>query len=312
MAVSLLRRRVGHSLIGAAFAALFLTATIPAASAQQVVVIVNGDPITALDIEQRSKLVEASNHKVPTRQEVIDELINERLQIKEGKKFGLEASDTEVENAYAGMANRMRISAEQFGEVLGKSGIKPPTLKAKLRAQIVWTQLVKGRFQSTLQIGEKEILSAVDAKADPKDSIAYEYSLRPILFIVSKGSAETSFEARKREAEALRGRFESCDEGVRVARLLKDVAVREPIIRSSADLAEQLRGILEGTAVGHLTPPEVTKQGVEMFAVCNKKQTTSDTPKLRAAKEKIFTSRYEQQAKRYMDEVRRGAMIEYR
>ena len=148
MAVSSIRRCVGHSLIGAALAALFLTATIPAASAQQVVVIVNGDPITALDIEQRSKLVEASNHKAPSRQEVIDELINERLQIKEGKKFGLEASDTEVDNAYAGMANRMRISTEQFGEVLGKSGIKPPTLKAKLRAQIVWTQLVKGRFQS--------------------------------------------------------------------------------------------------------------------------------------------------------------------
>ena len=31
-----------------------------AANAQQVVVIVNGDPITALDIEQRSKLIQAS------------------------------------------------------------------------------------------------------------------------------------------------------------------------------------------------------------------------------------------------------------
>ena len=83
--------------------------------------------------------------------------------------------------------------------------------------------------------------------------------------------------------------------------------------RRRASLTDRLSAsLLEGTAVGHLTPPEVTKQGVEMFAVCNKKQTTSDTPKMRAAKEKIFTSRYEQQAKRYMDEVRRGAMIEYR
>jgi len=34
-----------------------------AANAQQVVVIVNGDPITALDIEQRSKLNQLSTHK---------------------------------------------------------------------------------------------------------------------------------------------------------------------------------------------------------------------------------------------------------
>jgi peptidyl-prolyl cis-trans isomerase SurA len=209
------------------------------------------------------------------------------------------------------MAGRMHISVAQFTEVLAHSGVKPPTLKEKLRAQIVWTQLVKGRYQSTLQVGEQEILSAIDQK-DTKGAVGYEYTLRPILFIVDHGAAEGSFEARKREAESLRARFENCDEGVRVARLIKDVAVRTTIIRNSADLAEQLRPVLEGTAIGHLTPPEVTKEGVQVFAVCGKKQTNSDTPEKRAAKEKIFTTRYEQQAKRYMDEIRKGAMIEYR
>ena len=45
-----------------------------AARAQQVVVIVNGEPITALDIEQRSKLTHLSTHKAPSRQEVLEEL----------------------------------------------------------------------------------------------------------------------------------------------------------------------------------------------------------------------------------------------
>src|SRR5262249_57081856 len=61
-----------------------------AANAQQVVVIVNGEPVTALDIEQRSKLIQLSTHKAPTRQEVLDELINEKLKVREAKKFGLE------------------------------------------------------------------------------------------------------------------------------------------------------------------------------------------------------------------------------
>ena len=41
-------------------------------------------------------------------------------------------------------------------------------------------------------------------------------------------------------------------------RALRDVAVREPLQRSSADLAPQLRDLLDGMEVGHLTPPEAT------------------------------------------------------
>ena len=68
-------------------AALILVASLPAttARAQQVVVIVNGDPITALDIEQRTKLTQLSTHKAPPRQEVLEELIDEKLKIQRGQ-----------------------------------------------------------------------------------------------------------------------------------------------------------------------------------------------------------------------------------
>ena len=64
---------------------LVFAASMPAtiARAQQIVVIVNGEPITALDIDQRSKLTQLSTHKVPARQEVLDELINEKLKLRD-------------------------------------------------------------------------------------------------------------------------------------------------------------------------------------------------------------------------------------
>ena len=52
-----------------------------------------------LDIEQRSKLTQLSTHKVPPRQEVLDELINEKLKVQEGKKCGLEITNSEVDSA---------------------------------------------------------------------------------------------------------------------------------------------------------------------------------------------------------------------
>ena len=282
-----------------------------AASAQQVVVIVNGEPITALDIEQRSKLTQLSTHKTPTRQEVIDELITEKLKVREAKKWGLEVPNSEVDSAYATMASRMRLTPELLTQQLARSGVNAATLKALIKADIAWPQLVRGRYQASLQIGEKDLITAMDSKSD--DSVGYDYTLRPILFLVATGSAEAFVEGRKREAEALRGRFHSCEEGIAFARALKDIAVREQVIRSSADIPPELRKVLEGVEIGRLTPPEVTKFGIEMFAICAKKVSSADnTPGKRQAREAIMTERYEQRSKQWLQELRRGAMIEYK
>jgi peptidyl-prolyl cis-trans isomerase SurA len=292
---------------------LMFAAAIPAttAGAQQIVVIVNGEPITALDVDQRSKLSQLSTHKVPPRQEVLDELINERLKLREAKKFGLDVSASEVDTAYASMAGRMRFTADQLTQQLAKSGVNVSTLKARIKADIAWSQIVRGRYQASLQIGEKDILSAMETKSD--DSVGYDYTMRPILFLVPAGSGETLIDGRKREAEALRGRFQGCEEGITFARALKDVAVREQVIRSSADIPAELRKVLEGIEVGRLTPPEVTKFGIEMFAICAKKESTADnSPGKRQAKENLMAKRYEQRSKQYLQELRRGAMLEYK
>jgi hypothetical protein len=102
--------------------------------------------------------------------------------------------------------------------------------------------------------------------------VGYDYTLRPILFVVQRG--DTAFQAaRRKDAEALRARFTARDSGLLFARSMRDVAVREPITKNSSDLVPALRQVLDKTEVGHLTPPETTSQGVELFALCEKKET---------------------------------------
>jgi peptidyl-prolyl cis-trans isomerase SurA len=282
-----------------------------AAQSQQVVVIVNGDPITALDIEQRSKLDQLYLHKIPPRQEVLEELITETLKIKEGKRLGFEVPNNEVDSAFVTMASRMRLSGDQLTALLAKSGITPATLKHRIKADITWPQLVRGRYQASLQVGEKEIVTVTENK--PEETVGYDYTLRPILIIVPPGSPESFIEARKRDAESLRARFQNCEEGLAFARALRDVAVREPVSRSSADLPPELRKVLDDIELGKLTPPETTKLGIEMFAICAKKPSAADnTPGKRRAREAVVAERYEQLSKQYLNEVRRGAMLEYK
>jgi peptidyl-prolyl cis-trans isomerase SurA len=287
-------------------------AATPALVQAQVVVVANGSPITAYDIEQRAKLIQSSTHKKPTRQQVIQDLIDDRLKIAKAKTYGLEVSDEEVNKAFANLAERQHISVQQFVAFLARAGIGPPTIKARMRAELTWNNLVRGKFQSSLKVGESDVVKALGGPGVETAMVGYIYTLYPVMVVVPSGSSAAVIAAKKREAESLRARFNNCKQGLGFARALRDVAVREPIARSSADLAPQLRELLDKMEIGHLTAPDVTAQGLQMFAVCEKKQTKTDSPAEREARNKIFAERFQKESQRYLEEIRKSAMIEYK
>jgi peptidyl-prolyl cis-trans isomerase SurA len=281
------------------------------AAAQQVAVVVNGAPITTYDIDQRVRFDTLASHKPPVRQDVIQELIDEKLKVQVGKRYKLEVEDSQVNNAFTNMAQRMHLSGDQLTQALAHQGIDSQTLKSKIRADIAWQQIVRGKFQSSLQIREKDVFAKVSAeKKDDKNDVGYEYQLRPILFIVPPGSSQLVLDSRKREAEQLRVRFEDCTSGLNFARALRDVAIREQIVTSTANLAPEMRKILDGVEVGHLTSPDVTPQGIQMFALCVKKANKLDAAGTKEVRDQMFATEFKAQAKRYLDELRKQAMIE--
>jgi peptidyl-prolyl cis-trans isomerase SurA len=281
--------------------------------AQTVAVMVNGEPITNYDIDQRSKLDFLTTHKKPERQQVIDELIDEKVKIKEGKKFGVDPTASDVDQSFTAMSTRMRTTPEQLAKSLESQGIRPDTLKARMKAEMVWTSLVRGRYKESLQVGEKDVAEAVQVKGDDKqEAESFEYQMRPIVLIVARGSAQAAIEARVKEAEALRTRVQTCDEANAFFKSMPNAAIRESVTKTSADIPAVLRDVLDKTPIGHLTAPEVTKQGVEMVALCGRKTTTVDTPKKKEIREKMYAQKYEAKSKSYLQEVRKAAMIEYR
>jgi peptidyl-prolyl cis-trans isomerase SurA len=289
--------------------ATLMLASQPSPARAQVAVMVNGEPITDLDIQQRSRLIALTTHKSPSRKDVLQELIDDKLKIKEAKKYTIDLSQSDVDNAYASMGARMRLSPDQLSKVLESKGIRPETLKARLKAETSWSSLVRGRFQQSLMVGEQDVRSAIKLD-DGKKIDSFEYRMRPIVLVVARGSG--SVESRRREAEALRSRIQSCDEAESIFRSLRDAAIRDIVVKTSADLPQALRQILDKTEIGHLTPPEVTKQGIEMVALCDRKATTADAPEKKEARDKLYVQRFEAKSKDYLEDLRKAAMIEYR
>ena len=304
------RRALSVAILAAATLAIASTAQ----SQEQVVVLVDGEPITSLDIQQRAKFIELSTRKTPTTQEAINTLVDQILEIREAKRYGIEPSDSDVNNAFNSVASNMGADGPKLTQMLAHDGTSAETLKFQLKAQIAWSNLVRGRYKASLQVADSDIEAQLQLhKSDATETqVGYEYIVRPVIFVVPRGSPDAAFEARKRDADALRARFQSCTDGVPFAQQLNEVAVRDPVNKSSADLPQELRGILDGTDVGHLTPPERTDEGIQMFAVCSKKESKTDTPEAKKLKDQMFEQKFGAKSRSYLADLRRQAMIEYK
>ena len=294
------------------FAALSAIVGVTPARAQSVAAMVNGEPITNFDIDQRMRLQALSNQK-GSRKQVLEEFIDEKVKIKEAKKYSVDPSAADIDASYASMGQRMRMSPDQLTKSLASQGVRPDTIKARLRTDLVWGSLVRGRFKDSLLVNDRDVNQALkNSGEDQSKTEGFEYRMRPVVLIVPRGAAPSVIEARRKEADSLRERVQSCEEVAALFKSMPNATIRDTVVKTSADLPPPLRDLLDKTPIGHLTPPEMTRSGVEMVAVCGKKVTSVDTPKKKEIREKMYTEKYEKRSKAYLEEIRKSAMIEYR
>src|SRR5260221_4004702 len=155
------------------------------------------------------------------------------------------------------MARRMRQGPKEFTDQLARQGVMAETLKSRMKADIVWNQIIRGRFQASFQFSDKDIQTRLTAK-NPEGAtttVSYDYTLRPILFVVPRGSPPAAYEARAKEAEVLRGQFQNCEEGVVLARGARLLAVRPPVVEDSPRPPAPPRRNLTPNPNGQIKPP---------------------------------------------------------
>ena len=91
-------------------------ATVPAISAGTVLVIVNDQPITAFDIDQRIKISELLGDapNANSRKAVLQELINDVLKRVEAERFKAMPSKKQVDDAMARVQRGIRVLEDQL------------------------------------------------------------------------------------------------------------------------------------------------------------------------------------------------------
>ncbi|MET0314916.1 MAG: hypothetical protein ABW275_11030 [Hansschlegelia sp.] len=302
-------------LLPAALLAIGLAAAGAApAAAQSIAVVVNGQPILTSEVQARSALMKLSGGgKGTSAADAENELIDEKLKLGEAARYKLAAPKSQVDAAFASIAQRVKMTPEQFTKAIGSRGVTAQTLKDRIGAEIVWAQIIRGKFASQLASRERDAIANLTTKNGGKlDNKATQYTVRQVIFVVPKGASDAQVQQRRAEAVAAKGRFPGCDRAVEFAAALRDVAVKEPIARSSGQLGKEMNDMLSKAKVGTLTEPQRGEQGFEMLAICDRKDIADDTVINRAAQEELGSTQAEEQSKKYLAQLRSKAVIEHR
>ena len=95
-------------------------------------------------------------------------------------------------------------------------------------------------------------------------------------------------------------------------RELREVVIKEPIVRLSSDLGVQYKQLLDRTPDGKMTPPEAIATGIEVVAICGRKEVIADVSSRREFREELLSKRLADYEKSLLDYFRKQSIIDYR
>ena len=158
---------------------------------------VNDDAITFSDIRNRLGLYLAGNPQTPPPEvrhklelQVLDKLIDEKLQMQEAKKEGISVTDDDVKAGLEQIAKQNHLSVDDFKSKLIGAGVKMTTMTDQIRAEVAWSQLVRRKLRPDVNVTESEIDNAVAQISHGKGRT--EYLVAEILLLVPSDGMEVS------------------------------------------------------------------------------------------------------------------------
>jgi peptidyl-prolyl cis-trans isomerase SurA len=163
--MSLLKKLIDQALLAILLSLMFfMSDTAMAKVFDRVVAKVNSEIITLSSVNERVELLRqkyGSDFKGQNEKEFLDEALNtiveEKLQLQEGKKRGLAVDDSAVEAAVADIEKKNGLQEGQLSEMLKSEGRSVESYKNHIRDQILLSKVVRFELGSRVSISERKI-----------------------------------------------------------------------------------------------------------------------------------------------------------
>ena len=307
--------------------ALLALVVLPAgrASAQEsvgIAAVVNNEAISIPDLVARidvaivaSRLRASEDLRRQLAPQVLRSLVDERLKVQEAERLGVTVSDAEMANARRSVEQRNGIAAGALDDFLQRQGLRVATVTDQLRAEILWSKLVRGRLGAAVSVGEGEIDEAL-AQLEANRGRP-EFRVAEIFLAVEASEQESEVRAA---AESL---FEQLKAGAKFDQIASQFS-QSATAAVGGDIGWVLEGELPGEieAVlarmepGTIAPPVRTFDGFSIVLLIDRRTVLSDAPAAgpdrEAIRQEIGQRRLEMLARRYLRDLHRSAFINVR
>jgi peptidyl-prolyl cis-trans isomerase SurA len=132
----------------------------------QAIVIIEDDVITQNEYQQKLKYVmnnyRINNQPIPNdleafRKQVLDHMINTRLQINYARRNGLEVKEWMIDNAMEDMAQKNKVTLSEYRESLINKGIDYNAYRDVIKEEIITRQVQRRVVSEKIKVSKKEI-----------------------------------------------------------------------------------------------------------------------------------------------------------
>ena len=269
--------------------ALILASSMLAANAfaaeqplDRIAAIVDNDVVMFSQYQSRLKEVQQTINKrgvdVPSedilRQQVMERLIIDAIQLQMAERSGIRISDEELSESMATIAERNGLTQREFEQALAADGLSLSDAQEQIRQEMLISRVRQYRVAERIQVTDQEVQNFLASDLG-KMQLAEEYELANILIPVPDGaSSEELGQAEKTVATIV----EQLEKGGDFSQLAIRYSASENALeggemgwRKAAQLPPPFDRMLATMAVGQITPPSRTAGGIIMLKLLDKR-----------------------------------------
>jgi peptidyl-prolyl cis-trans isomerase SurA len=194
-----------------------------------IAVIVNQELVTAGEIEQRLARVREnaarSKATLPPaaelRQQVLDALIDERVQVTHARDSGTRIDEAELDRAVLNVAVQNQITLPQLRERLRADGMDFTRFRSNIRDQMMVERIREREVQNRIRITDAEIDATIEKERNNAGS-ATEYNIAQVLVGVPEGATADVVTEKLRVANTVYARVKAGEAFEDVARAISE------------------------------------------------------------------------------------------
>ncbi|MBS0238572.1 MAG: SurA N-terminal domain-containing protein [Proteobacteria bacterium] len=258
---------------------------------------------------QKQAFEGARNAALPAmKKQALEELIDDRLKMQEAKKQSVTIEDAEVDRIVTGIAERNKMTLEQFTKQIGGS-VEP--IKARIKATLSWNEVVRRRFGPLINVTNKDVdkLVAATSVAGNDD---VELQVQRVRISMPVKIEENGVAARIQEADKIKSKFAGCQTTAAAVTGVPGATFEDLGKRRPSTISEPTRTLLVNASDGEMLPPTVNDGAIELWVVCGRNVVKAVDEKRNQAEGELKQKEFELMAKRYLKDLREDAHIEYR